>query len=158
MKYLAIRFLVALSTFFIGISASALLSPLRFDAVSNGEAKQEILQLERRYIQAHLERDVDALDDILADEFTIRGRWGRVTTKARRLALLENPDFAFAAINTDNVQVEVNGESATVTGNAFIRSRYEDEEQVSPTYRFKRRYEKRDGRWQVVSVRIGRSD
>jgi ketosteroid isomerase-like protein len=157
MKYLAIRFVVALSTFLIGISASALLSPLSFDAASNGEAKQEILQLERRYIQAHLERDVDALDDMLADEFTIKGRWGRGTTKARRLALLEDPDFAFEAINTDNVRVEVNGESATVTGNAFIRSRYEDEESISPTYRFRRSYEKRNGRWQIVSVRVGRS-
>ena len=157
MKYLAIRFVVALSTFFIGISASALLSPLSFDAASNGEAKQEILQLERRYIQAHLERDIDALDDILADEFTIRGRWGRGTTKARRLALLENPDFTFEAINTSNVRVEVKGDSATVTGDAFIRSRYEDEEQTTPTYKFKRSYEKRGGRWQIVSVRVGRS-
>lgn len=157
MKYLAIRFVVALSTFFIGISASALLSPLSFDAVSNGEARQEILQMERSYIQAHLERDVDTLDSILADEFTIRGRWGRGTTKARRLALLENPDFAFEAINTSNVQVEVNGDSATVTGNAFIRSRYEDEEHTTPVYRFKRSYEKRDGRWQIIHVRVGRS-
>lgn len=156
MKYLAIRLVVALSTFFIGLFASALLSPLSFDAVSDGEARQEILQLERRYIQAHLERDVDTLDEILADEFTIRGRWGRGTTKARRLALLENPDFMFEAIKTSNVRVKVDGDSATVTGEAFIRSRYEDEELTSPTYKFKRSYERRDGRWQIVSVRVGR--
>ncbi len=156
MKYLAVRLIVALSTFLIGLSAAALLSPLSFDAASKGEAKQEILQIERLYIRAHLDRDVDVLDDILADEFTIRGRWGRGTTKARRLALLENPDFAFESFYTDNVRVEVNGQSAVVTGDAFLRSRYEDEVDAGQTYRFTRYYEKRNGRWQIVSVRVGR--
>jgi ketosteroid isomerase-like protein len=157
MKYLAIRLIVALSTFVIGLSAVSMFAPFRFfDTFSKGEAEQEVMQVERAYIQAHLHRDTATLDNILADEFTISGR-GRFTTKAQRLALLENPDFVFEAIATDNVRVYVNGESALVTGVASIKSRYGDEESVSPVYGYVRRYEKRDGRWQIISVEVRRA-
>jgi hypothetical protein len=140
----------------IGLAASALLAPLSFIAASNGEAKQEILLVEQQYIQAHLNRDTSTLDSILADEFTFKDTWGRGATKARRLALLEDPNFSFEAINTDNVQVEVNGESAVLTGEAFVVSHNGYEELISPSYNYERQYEKRQGRWQIVSVRVRR--
>ena len=59
-------------------------------------------------------------------------------------------------MHADYADVEVNGDTATVKGTAYIQTRYNDEEYISPTYRFTRNYEKRDGRWQIVSVRIGR--
>jgi hypothetical protein len=156
MKYIAIRLAVSLITFFVGLSSVAVLSPFRSATVSSGEAQQEILRAEYPYVQAHLNNNTVALDGLLADEFTIRSRRGRVTNKAQRLALLDSPDFAIEAFKTDNVQVEVNGNSAIVTGDAFIRSRYGDEEFVSTSYRFARNYEKRQGRWQIVSVKVWR--
>jgi ketosteroid isomerase-like protein len=155
MKYLATRLVVSLFTFAIGIALAALLPATHSHHVSNSQDEQAILQIERQYIQAHLNGDTETLDSILADDFTVRSRW-RVTTKAQRLALLADPDFAFEAIHTDNVVVETGGDSAVVTGEAYIQSRYYDEESVSPVYRFTRNYEKRDGRWQIVSVQVRR--
>lgn len=155
MKHYAVRLVVALLTFAIGLVSATILPGSRFNAVSNPKAEQEILQVERAYIQAHLNRDTAALDNILADEFTFGSR-RRIETKAQRLALLETPDFGFEAINTSNVQIEVNGDSATATGEAYTVSFHDDVEFTSPVYRFKRHYEKRDGRWQIVSVRVGR--
>jgi ketosteroid isomerase-like protein len=155
MKHLAIRLAVSLFTFAIGIALTALLPASHSRPVSNSRDGQAILQIERQYIQANLNGDTETLDSILADEFTISSRW-RVTTKAQRLALLANPDFAFEAIHTDNVEVETSGDSAVVTGEAYIRSRYGDEESLTPVYRFTRNYEKRDGRWQIVSVQVRR--
>jgi ketosteroid isomerase-like protein len=155
MKYLAIRLIIALSTFFIGLSAAALIAPHSLEANSNGAAKQEILQVEHQYIQAHLNRDTATLDSILADDFTIGTRY-RGTNKAQRLALLDDPDFAFESINTDNVEVIVNGDKAEITGDAILTGRYGDREFTSPQYSFIRAYEKRQGRWQIVSVRIMR--
>lgn len=156
MKYLALRLIVALSTFLVGLSVAAVLAPLRFDTVARGEAEQEILQVERQYIQAHLDSDTATLDNILADEFTIGRSRGRGMNKAQRLALLEDPDFAFASISTGDVQVEVNGERAIVTGRAMVEGHYGDREFSSPSYKFTRDYEKRQGRWQIVSVRVRR--
>jgi Domain of unknown function (DUF4440) len=155
MKLYAIRLVVALLTFAIGLVSATLSPGSRSNAVSNGKAEREVLQVEREYIQAHLNRDTAALDNILADEFTFGGRrWAE--SKDQRLALLESPDIDFEAINTNNVKVEVNGDSATVTGEAYTRSFQHDREITSPTYRFIRYYEQRDGRWQIVRVKIGR--
>jgi ketosteroid isomerase-like protein len=151
MKHLAVRLIVSLFTFAIGLVSFTLLNFSNPAPSSSDE--QAILRIEHQYIQANVDGDTAALDRILADEFTIKGR-RRFTTKAERLALLENPNFAFKAISTDDVKVEVNGDSATVTGEAIVESRRYDEVYSSPTYRFTRSYEKRDGTWKIVSVRV----
>ncbi|MBA2733967.1 MAG: nuclear transport factor 2 family protein [Acidobacteria bacterium] len=155
MKHHAIRLIVALLTFAIGLISTTLLQGSRFNAVPNGKVEQEIMQVEREYIQAHLDGNTTALDNILADDFAFGNR-RRVENKAQRLALLETPGFGFDAINTSNVQVEVNGDSATVTGEAYTLSFHYDLKSTSQKYRFKRHYEKRDGRWQLIWVRVGR--
>lgn len=152
MNHLAIRLVVSLLTFAIGIASAALLSPFRSDAVSNGTDVQAILEVERQYIQAHLSADTATLQNILAADFTIRNRWSS-ENKLERLARLESADLAFEVINTDNVQVKVNGDRAVLTGEALVESRNGDLTVRGSTYAFKRIYEKRQGRWQIVSVR-----
>ena len=154
MKHLAVRPIVTLITFFIGLLSVALVAPLGFNPISDSNAEKEILQVEREYIQAHLDKDIATLERILANDFTFGDR-RLVESKAQRLAELKSPDFDFEAIRTSNIQVEVNGDSATVTGEAYTRTFQYDVEVTSPTYRFKRLYEKRDGRWQIVAVRVG---
>ncbi len=153
MKFYALRLIVALTTFVIGLTSATVLNAFRFDTATSSAAQQEILQIERQYVQAHLQKDTATLDNILADEFTISS-YRRVTNKDQRLALLRNQYFAFESINTDEVKVDVNGDNATVTGEAVVQGRYGDREFTSPTYRFIREYEKRQGLWQIVSVRV----
>lgn len=155
MNHLAIRLVVSLLTFAIGIASATLLRPFRSDSVSNSKAEQAILQVERQYIQAHLNADTATLEKILADDFTIRTRWS-VENKEERLALLESPDFAFEAFNTDEVQVKVNGDKAVLRGVASIEAREGNRLVRGPAYNYTRIYVKRQGRWQIVSVRIKR--
>lgn len=152
MRYAAIRLAVALLTFIIGTAAATLVSPWRGAAPTNPAEEQEVLRVERQYIRANLDGDTATLNGILADEFSIRTRLGKVTDKAERLALLESPFFAFEVIRTDNVRAEVKGDRAVVTGNVYIRSQYAHEYSGGASYRYSREYEKRDGRWQIVSV------
>jgi len=151
MKHTVIRLAVAVVTFVIGLALAAVVSPFRSRTVSNAAAEQEVLRVEREYIQANLDADTDVLREILADEFSIRTRWGRLTNKAERLELLEDPLFAFESIRTDNVRAEVTGDTAVVTGNVHIRSRNGVRESGG-SYRYSREYEKRDGRWRIVTV------
>lgn len=157
MKFYAIRLVAALSTFIIGLAATSLFHPIfHHKSAVDLQAEREVLQVEQEYIRSNLERDTVALDNILADEFTIRRYRYIVTNKARRLALLHNPDFAFESMKTSNVRVEVDGDTARLTGDAVLRVRDGDEEITTAPYSFARNYEKRDGRWQIVSVRVGR--
>ena len=154
MRHLAIRIPVALATFLIGLAAAGLTSAPRPDAASYSEAEREVLQVEREYVRAHLERDVSSLDRILADDFVLGPVMGRVTTKAARLELLRDPDFEYLSFDPAEVKVEVGDDKAVVTGVATLRVRYADRVFRSPRYGFTRLYEKRQGRWQITSVEI----
>jgi ketosteroid isomerase-like protein len=157
MQRIIIHLLVSVATFLIGTVITAPWSAERQTATPHTQVEQELLGIERRYLDAHINRDTATLDSILADDFTIMHRYGRVGDKAERLALVENPYFTFVSVDTDNVDVVVNGDEAMVTGRAVVRGRYEEREFQSPPYRFTRRYEKRDGRWQIVSVQFSRN-
>ena len=147
---------VSIATFLIGTIISAPWSNADRSAVTQPSSytseEQQLLSIERRYLDAHIERDVAALDSILADDFTIAHARGRVSDKATRLALVENSVFTFVDVDTSDVDVHVSGDEGVVTGRAVVTGRYEDREFRSPPYRFTRRYEKRQGRWQIVSV------
>ncbi len=151
MKYTAIRLAVSLLTFIIG-TAAALISPWRSAAPPSAAEEQEVLRIERQYIQANLDGDTATLNEILADDFSIRTRWGRVTNKLERLALLEDPFFAFEDIRASHVSAEVTGDTAVVTGNVFIRSTYGHDRSGGASYSYSREYQKRDGRWRIVTV------
>jgi ketosteroid isomerase-like protein len=154
MKHTAIRLAVAVVTFVIGSAVAGLFHPFRGSAVSNAADEQEVLRVEREYIRANLDADTDTLREILADEFTIRPRWGRAITRAERLDRLDSYGLAFQYFRTDDVRVSVTGDTAVVSGTAYIKGRYENSWEPGRTYDFSREYEKRDGRWQIVTVYI----
>jgi ketosteroid isomerase-like protein len=156
MQHYIFRLAIAFSTFLVGLLFASVLNPFLPGRVATDVAQQEILQTEREYIQAHIDRDVTTLDSILADEFVIATKHRQLTDKAQRLTLLGNMDFAFEAINTDDVEVEVRGQKAVVSGEASVQAHYGERSFTSRPYRFTRVYEKRDGRWQILAVRVDR--
>ncbi|MDQ3585991.1 MAG: nuclear transport factor 2 family protein [Pyrinomonadaceae bacterium] len=149
MQRFAIRISVALATFFIGSAAAYLPSVLRFDSASDTAAEREVLQVEAEYIRAHLERDVVALDNILAEDFSSFG--GRVR-KEHRLALLANPLFTISSLSTTDVHVRVSDDEAWISGKARMRASYKEREFARPSYEFARRYVKRQGQWQIIHM------
>ena len=151
-----IRLSVSVATFFLGLALSAALSLLPSAAPRGGASEQEVFNANQEYLQAHMSRDVAALDRLLADEFTIGSRYGRVVSKHRRLAMLSDPDVSFLSFDGDDTRVSASGSAGEVSGRAVLRGSYKGREYLSPPYRYVRRFEKRDGRWQVVSVEIFR--
>lgn len=146
MRAYAIRLSIALATFLAGTAAAGLLD-FAPTADRGGEAR-EVLAVEREYIRAHTERDVAALERVLADDFTSFG--GRVR-KSHRLAMLANPFFKVASLTTEDVRVSVRGQRARLSGTARMAGSFRGREFDIPRYDFTRTYEKRDGRWQIVA-------
>lgn len=144
MRYYATRIPAALITFVLGVASANLLAYVW--AGSSGE--QAVLAVEREYVRAHVERDVEALDRVLADDFSMFG--GRVK-KEHRLALISNPLFAVTSLKTDDVRVVVNGGEAVVTGTARLTGSFRGREFNTPRYGYTRHLERRGGRWQIVS-------
>ena len=147
----ATRLPVALVTFFIGIAAANLgarVWPGNAAVAAHNADERAVLEVEREYIRAHTERDVAALERVLADDFTSFN--GRVR-KEQRLALLANPLFVVTSLETDDVSVGVDGDEAWVAGRARMSGSFRGRDFSTPHYRFTRRYVKREGRWQIVS-------
>ena len=145
MRYYATRIPAALITFVLGVATANLLGYVW----AGSSDERAVLAVEREYVRAHVERDVAALDRVLADDFSMFG--GRIK-KEHRLALISNPLFAITSLKTSDVQVVVNGREALVTGTARLSGSFRGREFSTPRYGYTRHLEKRGGRWQIVSV------
>jgi ketosteroid isomerase-like protein len=154
MQRIIINLVVSLATFIIGVTAATPWTAFR--TTFDSRDKTEILRIEEQYLDAHVARDTARLASILSDDFTFSHYWGGVADKAKRLALLENPDFTFESIETKGVEVTAQGDTARVTGEAVVRGNYRGRAFVTTPYNYMRIYERREGRWQIVSVRAGR--
>jgi len=151
-----IRLSVSIVTFFLGLALSFVPAFFSSDAPRVNVYEREVLEANQQYLDAHIKRDVDALDRLLADDFVIGGRVGRTTSKAPRLGLLTNSDFSFLDINSRDTRVKASENYGEVSGYAVLRGDYAGQEYTSPPYRYTRRFERRDGRWQVVGVETSR--
>ncbi len=57
----------------------------------------------------------------------------------------------FDAIDTDDVQVSVHGDTAVVTGRANVKGKMGAGQDISGQYRYMRVYTKDNGRWRAVA-------
>ena len=152
-----IRLSVSMATFLFGLALAFVPSlPSSTDAQRGGAFESEVLEANRQYLDAHINRDVAALDRLLAEDFAFEGRFGRVTGKAQRLALLADPDFAFTDISSRGTRVTASENEGEVSGYAVLRGVYAGQDYTSPTYHYTRRFERRGGRWQLVGVEVSR--
>jgi ketosteroid isomerase-like protein len=151
-----IRLTASIVTFFLGLALSFVPSFFSANAPRVNVYEREVLEVNRQYLDAHITRDVAALDALLADDFTIGGWFGSPTGKAQRLALLTNSDLSFIDINSRDTRVTASENYGEVSGYAVLTGSYAGQEYTSAPYRYTRRFERRDGRWQVVGVETSR--
>jgi ketosteroid isomerase-like protein len=107
----------------------------------------ELQQIEQRLARAWVDGDRDAIDAIIADDWTVTDIAGTVRTKAAvfrdMFATHERPIKAMAI---DDVDVRLFGSIAVVTG----RTSATGSDGTHVMLRFTDVFEKRDGRWQAV--------
>ncbi len=143
MRYFATRIPAALLTFVVGVAAVG-----GAREWSQTPEERAVLAVEREYVRAHVERDVAALERVLADDFSMFG--GRVK-KDTWLLFLRSEIVRITSLETSDVEVVVDGNQALVTGTEKLSGRVRGREFTTPRYGFTRHFEKRRGRWQVVS-------
>ena len=146
MKQLTIMFMV------IALAVPALGQQTRKSA-----ADQELLKLQREWLDAYQKHDAEALERIEADDFTLTEADGKVTTKAEDVASIRNakppqPDDAF---DVEDVKVRLYGDTAVLIGRVIIKYRNKGQ-LVAEQYRYTDTYLKRRGRWQVVASQLTR--
>jgi Domain of unknown function (DUF4440) len=149
----ALRLGVSVVTFLFSLAVSIVPSFFHFNAAPSNQYEREVLRANEAYVNAHVSRDVAALNDLLADEFTVNG-YGRGSDKARRLRMVANPNVSFVSMNSSDVRVTANESEGTVSGRGVLVMSFGGEEYDSRPYLFTRSFERRDGHWQIVSVQV----
>jgi hypothetical protein len=80
------------------------------------DAAEPILDVQRRWVAALVNADMEALDTILIDSYSDTDESGSRTDKAGMLAALESGDLRLTSITLLETRVRRYGDSAVLTG------------------------------------------
>jgi len=126
--------------------ALAICAAVAFVPVASAQstAEAEVLKVEDAFRVAKLQSDVDALRQILADDYIGMNQYGARRNKAEVLDLFRT--FKISKLTRSEADVRFSGDVAIVLGS---------QEEVNPAGKenllFTRVYVKRDGRWRLLS-------
>lgn len=124
------------------------------DAASDDEAA--LLELNQRWLQSYPGKDVDTLDRILADDFIqYRAQTGERTGKAAFLAGVREGKAVIESVESDEVWVHIDGDTALVTGRSHLVRR-SAEGRTKVINRYLDVYVKRDGIWRAIAAKVTR--
>lgn len=102
------------------------------------------------YAGARIPRlELDLFDSDLADDFIFTGTTGEVKNKPQFIELIKPLHFVGNIIN-DNLQAQVFGDTAVVTGRIMKAK----DNVIVEQFRYTSRYVKRKGRWQVLALKV----
>lgn len=119
--------------------------------ISNSE--QEVRKLERAWLDAYEKRDAEAMNAIVADDFTITFADGSIQTKPRIIESLKRPGGASMKFYTEKVESRVYGDTVILIGLVTSEWRQNDKPMTDRS-RYTDTYVKRNGRWQVVASHL----
>lgn len=122
-------------------------------ASQKSEVEQELMKLEREWLEALKQRDAAVLDRIQADEFIYTVGEGRFGNKADALADLLQ--LALDSISSEVITTRVYGDTAVVVLRGTMKGIFRGED-ISGDYVETAVWVKRDGRWQVVAAHLSR--
>ena len=129
--------------------------PFSFVTAQNN-SESEVRRLERAWLDAYEQRDAKAMDEIVADDFTITFPNGSIQTKKQILSWIKEPRAANAPISkfyTEEVQARVYGDTVVLIGRV-INEWQQQGQTMKEANRYTDTYVKRGGRWQVVASHL----
>ena len=115
-------------------------------------AEQELVELDRNFIDAYIRNDSAFMENILSDDVFIINTEGKILSKgdALKLRFGPNPGVTYDVSNpVDEVIVRLYGDTAVVTGRTMLKATYKGKT-FTILGRYTRVYVKSQGRWRVV--------
>ncbi len=122
------------------------------------KVEQEVIKLEREWLDAYEKRDAAAMARIVADDFTIIYPNGSVRRKAEVVENLKrgasNPAPNY---HTENVESRVYSDTVILVG-IVISEWTRDGQKMRDRSRYTDVYVRRNGRWQVVASHLSNAE
>ncbi len=121
------------------------------DAPKGGASVQQtLMQMEKDWTKAGLDKDAATLDRIIADDWTAIDYQGKMETKAQAIADLKSGSSTLATVTLGEMKVRVFGNTAVVTGSDTEKSTYKGKDS-SGKYVWMDVFVSRGGKWQAVA-------
>ena len=127
---------------------SATLADAQPQPPRTSKIEQELIALDKRLADAESRRDANAVDQILAPDYTLVDQTGRVVSRDRALSVLKSGDHAHKlSMATSDYSVRVYDDVAVMTHAAVIKGAEDSVERLRTTHVWVRR----NGRWQLAA-------
>ncbi len=117
--------------------------------------EEELLKLEDEFARAVASNDVDALDEILAEDWIIVGPDGNITDKARFLGVIKSGVLSHEVMESTDWRVCLYGNTALVTGLTTTKGKFMGQDFAS-CERATDIFVKQTSRWQCVFTQLTR--
>ena len=122
---------------------------------STASVEKEIERVNDEVVSAMLHSDPDALGRLLADDYRYVSDVGLTLNKLEVLALIRTGNLSYEQLTTMDSKIEVNKEmtKGELTGRAQSKGQLRRQPFTDLAF-YRNAYEKRDGRWQLVSETV----
>lgn len=148
-----ITVLVLLAACALTMAAKDDMEPSSPDAVTADSARLEIVQLTQQLNQAAVKDDAGVFQRLLAENYTAFNNNGELQTKPMIVDATRRHAVHYTTINTRIIDVQVSGDRIVATDISNVAGTVRHRPFYG-TYGSKRVWERRDGQWQVVSLRV----
>jgi ketosteroid isomerase-like protein len=115
-----------------------------------GTAEQELIKLEKDWLDALVKSDLAFIDQILVDDWTATDQDGTFYSKPQYLAYLKSGEEVTSSAVADEMKVRVYGDAAVVTGRNTFKGTLKGKD-MSGQDRWTDTFVKKAGRWQCVA-------
>ena len=122
-------------------------------SAASEDAKSALIAIEKAVAEAVVNLDFETMDQTYADDFVFYHSTGVIEGKDDWLRKLRNGEAVYTARIVDSLEVDFHGDTAITSGRIHLKTRSADPQRREFTVWYYRIYEKRDGRWQMVSHR-----
>lgn len=114
-----------------------------------------VLRFQDEWLQAVCRKDADALDRILADDYTYTDALGAVSYKADDLRRARTPGDGPVSFNTSQVEARLYGDVAIVTGQLRLRGLSRGKT-YDAEFRFTDTLARIEGQWRAVAAHVSK--
>ncbi len=122
-------------------------------AVPSDETNAELMALEKRFAEAVIQENADALDKLVSDDWVVYGPDGKAVSKAAFLGVIKSGALTHSAMDFDEARVRVNGDTAIVTGRATTTGAYQGQA-FTTRERSTDVFVRQNGQWRCVQTQL----
>ena len=131
--------------------------------VNSGDAAEdkdirEIIRLEQERAALLVARDLEAIERLVPDSYTMTRTGGVILDKGDVMAALKSGELVYEELHRECRNVAISQNTASATGMDTIKGIFKGQ-RVDGQYRFRNTYVQTDGRWELVATvsnRVGK--